>query len=667
MSINTNKFQIGSHRNVPGAVSTTPTPKVSQVDSETAVTESAPPPAPPLPQRKASGSSGLVLAQEHSEIENIVNQANPELVNQNFENVPSLVDLQTQLQAAKTNLKLGPRSLEGIDQDLANRPMDALRAESAALVENTHDDAQLVEQTELKRFSEDFKHMFSGVADKMDKSLDKQKYLKRAENEARQWVENMGADSEDNWALTVKSGHELRQEIAMGLVNMKPKYQEVYAAKLAQFEQRPHDREVLANLKGAIAQEQTEEGKAAATDAYRAAYLDFAKTYHPDRKITLKPDEIPRMPSAYAEPPSPESVLSETKIQLLNRIEKGVQSAQRPNHLTQAHIGESKGQMMGRMIDMQIVVPERMSFRGEEYTMVKKLGAGGDGVAYLMENDEGKKIVVKAAPFDQDDRNHIADNFKKFAQELQAHKHAMGPNNEGHDNLINLLGAVRHGDQLLTVTEFAQGGELKDVAESVQEAPISDKAKQLLNRHMLRDAMQGMDYVGRERNMGHYDIKPDNFFVRDDGTVTVADFGRAAMDHQDVRLQSTPAYISPELEAAGTGGNEKSDIWSLGVMLNEVVNGENPFMEISTATFFEGNEDRQLQNLSEEKRTFTAVDQLINSMTHKDPTQRPNISTVLNHSYFQDPELNQPEVKQLLQAIIAGDAEEVQRLSQVIG
>lgn len=670
MNIKTGSPQIGNHRIKPAPQSLESVPK-SSIQPEALTTEATTVPLTAeakqqkFAQQSSTVTSGPKLATEDQQhqIDSLIENIDSEVINTSFEGMPALSPLEQELNLAKSNLKSGPRSLEQIDQEISSQPMERLKVEATSLKENTGDDAQAVDKITTKNFSNDVTRMFSVTADKMDNSLDKKKYLKRAENEAKQWVENMSPAGEDNWALTLKTDKELRNEVALGLVDMKPKYKQAYEAKVTHFEKQTQDRKVLIGLKDDIAKTSPGEERVAATEKYRNAYLEYGKTYFPQMNIVLKPNEIPTLPRA-VEQPLPESVLSSSKINLLNSISKGIQSAQRPNHLTQTQEGDTKGLMMGAMIDMKIVVPEKMNFGGEDFSLVKKLGAGGDGMAYLMESDTGKKLVVKAAPFQEGDRENIEQNFDKFAQELKAHKHAMGDGNTGHDNMINLLGAVRHGDHLLTVTEFAEGGELKDVAESIGQAPISDKNKQLLNRHMLRDAMQGMDYVGRERNMGHYDIKPDNFFVREDGTVTVADFGRATLDHQGVQLESTPAYLSPELSTYDSSGNEKSDIWSLGVMVNEVVKGENPFKEISTNEFFENNNSRQLQNVSSEKGNLSAVDQLINSMTHKDPAQRPNINTVLNHSYFQDPELNQPEVKQLLQAIIAGDDQQIQRLNQ---
>ena len=75
----------------------------------------------------------------------------------------------------------------------------------------------------------------------------------------------------------------------------------------------------------------------------------------------------------------------------------------------------------------------------------------------------------------------------------------------------------------------------------------------------------------------HRDLKPENILVSGD-TLKIADFGWSNLDDNDIRntFCGTPDYLSPEM-IKGTGHNEKLDVWTLGVLMYELIRGKPPF------------------------------------------------------------------------------------------
>ncbi len=223
------------------------------------------------------------------------------------------------------------------------------------------------------------------------------------------------------------------------------------------------------------------------------------------------------------------------------------------------------------------------------YRILGKIGAGGMGEVYLAEDDRlGRKLALKVLPeqFTQD-----PDRVRRFEQEARA---ASALN---HPNIITIyeIGKIsaETGELHFIATEFIEGETLRrrmldsrlDLAESLE------IAIQCLN------ALQ----TAHKANIIHRDIKPENIMLRPDGYVKILDFGLAKLTEQtsqDTDGLETPArsvfetqpgvvmgtidYMSPE-QARGQRVDGRTDIFSLGVTLYEMVSGRRPFMGSTTS------------------------------------------------------------------------------------
>jgi len=214
------------------------------------------------------------------------------------------------------------------------------------------------------------------------------------------------------------------------------------------------------------------------------------------------------------------------------------------------------------------------SFIGRElgpYKIEKLLGVGGMGEVYLAHDAKlARKVALKILP-----PQFISDpeRVKRFERESRA------VSSLNHPNLITIYDIGISDGVHYIATEFVTGKTVRDL--------IDDGLKM---RDALAIATQVAEALGAAHNAGvlHRDIKPENIMVRPDGYVKVLDFGLAKLNEQATAeglplssqtqsglLMGTLAYMSPE-QAAGDEVDERSDIWSLGIVLYEMMTGSSP-------------------------------------------------------------------------------------------
>ena len=144
-----------------------------------------------------------------------------------------------------------------------------------------------------------------------------------------------------------------------------------------------------------------------------------------------------------------------------------------------------------------------------------------------------------------------------------------------HPNIIRILDVMEDDGQQSIVMEYVGGGSLRDLLDA--EGALAP-ARALDIALPLADAL----VLAHESGIIHRDLKPDNVLLATDGTPRLTDFGLARLMHSNVRLTQhgaflgTLAYMSPEA-INGETLDARSDIWSFGVMLYEMLAGERPF------------------------------------------------------------------------------------------
>lgn len=210
------------------------------------------------------------------------------------------------------------------------------------------------------------------------------------------------------------------------------------------------------------------------------------------------------------------------------------------------------------------------------YEILNLLGAGGMGEVYLAKDKKlGRKLALKLLPADY---TRDKDRLRRFQQEAQA---ASALN---HPNILTIYELGQVGGQQFIATEFVEGETLR---QRLNRAPLT-LSETVDIAFQMASALSAAHRAG----IVHRDIKPENIMLRPDGYVKILDFGLAKLTQQEERfpkpietdkteissglVMGTVKYMSPE-QAQGLQVDQRSDIFSFGVVLYEILAGRAPF------------------------------------------------------------------------------------------
>ena len=202
------------------------------------------------------------------------------------------------------------------------------------------------------------------------------------------------------------------------------------------------------------------------------------------------------------------------------------------------------------------------------YEIISELGQGAMGVVYkatdpLIDRVVAIKTINLGLALEEKDEYEA-----RFYQEAKA------AGRLSHPNIVTIFDVGKSGDVAYIAMEFLRGRELRDILDDAVALPVE---------RVLDIAYQvalGLAYA-HEHGIVHRDVKPSNIMVDADGHVKITDFGIARMESASVRTQTgmvlgSPKYMSPE-QVMGKLIDQRSDIFSLGVMLYEMLTGRVPF------------------------------------------------------------------------------------------
>jgi eukaryotic-like serine/threonine-protein kinase len=199
------------------------------------------------------------------------------------------------------------------------------------------------------------------------------------------------------------------------------------------------------------------------------------------------------------------------------------------------------------------------------YRIVRKLGAGGMADVYLAEDQElGRPVAIKIL----NDRHAADDQFiERFRREA---KNAAGLS---HPNIVSIYDRGTAEGTYYIAMEFLDGRSLKEMIVGRGPAPVKtaiDYARQIL---------AAIGFAHRN-GIVHRDIKPHNVLVSPEGRLKVTDFGIARSGASQMTevgsIIGTAQYLSPE-QARGSPVDQTSDLYSVGVVLYEMLTGQVPF------------------------------------------------------------------------------------------
>ncbi len=208
------------------------------------------------------------------------------------------------------------------------------------------------------------------------------------------------------------------------------------------------------------------------------------------------------------------------------------------------------------------------------YTIESKLGEGGMGVVYKATDTKlNRPVALKFLP------DHVSEAEKdkeRFVQEAQTAASL------SHANICTIFGIEEFDGKQFIVMEYVDGQTLQD------------KKQNLSLKQALEIGIQIADGLAaaHEKGIVHRDIKPENIMIKNDGTVQIMDFGLAKLRGatrltKEGSTVGTVGYMSPE-QVQGQDVDHRTDIFSLGVLLYEMISNQSPFKGVhETAIIYE--------------------------------------------------------------------------------
>ena len=202
------------------------------------------------------------------------------------------------------------------------------------------------------------------------------------------------------------------------------------------------------------------------------------------------------------------------------------------------------------------------------YEVTGELGQGAMGVVYRAKDPLIDRVVaIKTI-------NLSLAKEEKDEYEGRFYQEARAAGRLNHPNIVTIYDVGKSGDIAYIAMELLQGRELRDIMNDGTLIPV-DQVLDIATQVAL-----GLNYA-HEHEIVHRDVKPSNIMVIRDGHVKITDFGIARMASAAVRTQTgmvlgSPKYMSPE-QVMGRTIDARSDIFSLGVMIYEMLTGQPPF------------------------------------------------------------------------------------------
>jgi eukaryotic-like serine/threonine-protein kinase len=209
-------------------------------------------------------------------------------------------------------------------------------------------------------------------------------------------------------------------------------------------------------------------------------------------------------------------------------------------------------------------MPDRIG----KYNLRQILGKGAMGIVYEgFDPIIGRRLAIKTVRIPDQDDLEAQDELARFKREAQAAGRLTHP---------NIVGVFDYGETTALayiVMEFVDGTTLKQLLDRNERFPLAEIVR------IMRGLLDGLHY-SHERGVVHRDIKPANVMLTQSGEVKIADFGIARIESSSLTqagtMMGTPSYMSPE-QFIGQTVDSRTDIYSAGVVLYQLLTGEKPF------------------------------------------------------------------------------------------